>query len=342
MNTNKFRKALSTTLCALVCVSSAVSFSGCENEKTQTATPDQPTTSALPISTADEAGAVGSLKRLGIDPHTIDVEPNVYYDTKNEVGFQLENPQPGDTIAIIHTSMGDITLRFFPEQAPKAVTNFINLANDGKYNNTTFHRVIDDFIVQCGHIGNDPNNPNGISSYGTQFEDEFCDKLFNIRGAVSMVTTDADTNGSQFFINQTDAQAFADNGGWSKYEEWWSTAQTQLVNYKDSNLIKAFIQENKNTLYDTDIVPDEVRTLYERNGGNPNLDGAYNAVDMGNTVFAQVIAGMDTVDRIAAVKVDNDNKPKDNVVINSIEITTYSSNTQTSTNSQETTVKATE
>lgn len=334
MNTNKFRKALGISLCAVMCLSSALSFSGCENEKTQSATADEATTSALPVSTADEATAVSSLEKLGIDADTLGIEPNIYYDTQNNVGFQLDMPSEGDTIAIIHTTMGDITIRFFPTQAPKAVTNFINLAQDGKYNNTTFHRVINDFVVQGGHIGNDPDNPNGMSSYGSQFEDEFCDKLFNIRGAVSMVTTTADTNGSQFFINQTDTEAFAENGGWKNYEDWWETAKTQLTNYKDSNLLSAFIQENRNTLYDTEIVPDEVRALYETYGGNPNLDGAYSAVDMGNTVFAQVIDGMDIVDKIANVKVDEENKPEESIVITSIDITTYSSeNTQNTTTS---------
>ncbi len=71
-------------------------------------------------------------------------------------------------------------------------------------------------------------------------------------------------------------------------------------------------------------MPNEVRVLYETNGGNPYLDGAYNAVDRGHTVFAQVIDGMDVVDKIAVVKVDDDDKPVENVVIKSIDITTYS------------------
>ena len=100
----------------------------------------------------------------------------------------------------------------------------------------------------------------------------------------------------------------------------------------------AFIQKNGNNCYDTDIVPNEVRVLYETIGGNPYLDGAYNAVDRGHTVFAQVIDGMDVVDKIAVVKVDDDDKPVENVVIKSIDITTYSSQaTQTTSQSTGTT-----
>ena len=267
--------------------------------------------------------------------------PNIFYDKSDRIGFQLDMPKDGDTIAVIHTTQGDITLRFFPEQAPKTVTNFINLAKEGKYNNTTFHRVINDFIVQGGHIGNDENNPNGTSSYGSQFEDEFCDKLLNIRGAVSMANTSRDTNGSQFFINQTSKEAFNADGGWTKYEDWWKNVKTQLVNYKDSSLLSAFIQENGDKCYDTDIIGDEIRKIYELYGGNPNLDGAYNAVDRGNTVFAQVIAGMDVVDKIAGTKVDENYKPAENIVIESIEVKEYSSADATTAAQQQSTTQPT-
>jgi len=55
--------------------------------------------------------------------------------------------------AIIHTTLGDITLKFFPEVAPNHVNNFIELAKKGFYNGTTFHRVASKFGIQ----GGDPN-----------------------------------------------------------------------------------------------------------------------------------------------------------------------------------------
>ena len=76
--------------------------------------------------------------------------------------------------------------------------------------------------------------------------------------------------------------------------------------------------------YNTDIVPDDVKKLYERVGGNPTLDGAFNALDRGHTVFAQVFSGMDVVDKIAAVETDPlTNKPVNDVIIDSIEITAF-------------------
>ena len=66
-----------------------------------------------------------------------------------------------------------------------------------------------------------------------------------------------------------------------------------------------------------------MKKLYEKNGGNAYLDGAYNAVDRGNTVFAQVIEGMEVVDKIAAAQVDKDNKPLESIVIDSVELSEY-------------------
>lgn len=317
MKKNKHKKAIPAILCALIFLASAFSFSGCNNEEAQSNPTTEPATTAVSLtSTEDEANAKGILASLGIDAEMLGIEPDIHYDNDHEPGFQLEMPNEGDTIAIIHTSMGNITLRFFPEQAPKTVTNFINLAKDGKYDNSTFYRVIDDFMIQGG-------NQTQTSSYGSEFEDEFCDKLFNIRGAVAMANGGADNNGSQFFINQRDAQAFAENGGWETLEENWEAAKTQLINYKDSNLMQTFIQQYGTNCYDTEIVPDEVKKLYEVNGGNAHLDGAFNAVDRGHTVFAQVIDGMDVVDKIAAVKVNEESKPEEDVVIESVEITAY-------------------
>ena len=70
-------------------------------------------------------------------------------------------------------------------------------------------------------------------------------------------------------------------------------------------------------------MPDDVKKLYADNGGNPTLDGAFNAIDRGHTVFAQVYDGMDIVDKIAAVKVDDNSKPEKDIIIDSIEITDF-------------------
>ncbi|MCI8553622.1 MAG: peptidylprolyl isomerase [Clostridiales bacterium] len=113
---------------------------------------------------------------------------------------QLDRPAAGETIAVMHTSLGDISLRLFPEQAPKAVENFMTHAQNGYYDGLIFHRVIPDFMIQGGDP--DGNGTGGESIWGDSFEDEFDADLHNYRGALSMANAGPDTNGSQFFIVQ--------------------------------------------------------------------------------------------------------------------------------------------
>ncbi|MGY0337578.1 peptidylprolyl isomerase [Limosilactobacillus fermentum] len=100
--------------------------------------------------------------------------------------------------ATIKTNQGDIKLQLFPDQAPKTVKNFVELAKQGYYKGVIFHRVIPDFMIQ----GGDPTGAGagGKSIYGQAFEDEFSEELFNFKGALSMANAGPNTNGSQFFI----------------------------------------------------------------------------------------------------------------------------------------------
>ena len=82
--------------------------------------------------------------------------------------------------ATIKTNQGDIKLQLFPDQAPKTVKNFVELAKQGYYKGVIFHRVIPDFMIQ----GGDPTGTGagGESIYGQAFEDEFSEELFNFKG----------------------------------------------------------------------------------------------------------------------------------------------------------------
>ena len=114
--------------------------------------------------------------------------------------IQLSTPQKGDTLAVMHTNMGDIKIKLFPEKAPKTVENFVTHSKNGYYNGLKFHRVIPDFMIQ----GGDPrgNGTGGESIWGGSFPDEFDPELHNLRGALSMANSGPNTNGSQFFIVQ--------------------------------------------------------------------------------------------------------------------------------------------
>lgn len=98
--------------------------------------------------------------------------------------------------AKIITNKGDININLFSEKTPLTVANFSNLASKGFYNNLTFHRVIDNFMIQGGcPIGT------GVGGPGYQFEDEFVSELkHDSSGILSMANAGPGTNGSQFFI----------------------------------------------------------------------------------------------------------------------------------------------
>ncbi len=116
--------------------------------------------------------------------------------------LQLEKPISGDTVAIMHTTLGDIKIKLFKDETPKTFENFTTHAKNGYYNGLIFHRVIKDFMIQ----GGDPmgTGMGGESIWGTKFQDEFTPNLHNLRGALSMANAGPNTNGSQFFIVQAD------------------------------------------------------------------------------------------------------------------------------------------
>ena len=115
-------------------------------------------------------------------------------------------------IAELHTTAGQINIRFFPDVAPNHVKNFIDLAQQGFYNNTKFHRVIPGFMIQ----GGDPNTISGNpATWGTggspnNIKAEF-NKIPHKRGIVSMARAQSpDSASSQFFIVVADS-TFLDN-----------------------------------------------------------------------------------------------------------------------------------
>ena len=114
-------------------------------------------------------------------------ETNAETDTESTgeyVNLQAQMPEEGEEIAVIDTSKGVVKMRFFPEEAPKAVENFKTLAKDGYYDGLTFHRVIEDFMIQTG----DPTGTGtgGESCWGEDFEDEVSPNLHFYNGAVAM------------------------------------------------------------------------------------------------------------------------------------------------------------
>ena len=102
----------------------------------------------------------------------------------------------GHYLATFKTDKGDIVIELLADKAPVTVNNFVFLARAGYYDQTTFHRVLPDFMAQ----GGDPTGT-GTGGPGYRFQDEFHpDLTFAEAGLLAMANTGANTNGSQFFI----------------------------------------------------------------------------------------------------------------------------------------------
>ncbi|MBJ8349880.1 peptidylprolyl isomerase [Streptococcus zalophi] len=197
-------------------------------------------------------------------------------------------PQLSTTIADneaavkIVTSKGDITIKLFPELAPLAVENFLTHAKEGYYDGVIFHRVIDNFMIQTG-------DPKGD---GTGGESIWQGKDESIDAGNGFVNEPSD-----YLYNIRGALSMANAG-------------------PDTNGSQFFINQNtfdQTSKLDPRYFPKKIIQAYS-NGGNPSLDFQY-------TVFGQVIEGMDVVDSIASVPTDDKDKPQEDIVIKTIEIT---------------------
>ncbi|MEM0140355.1 MAG: peptidylprolyl isomerase [Ferroplasma sp.] len=100
------------------------------------------------------------------------------------------------TNVVLETSLGDIEIELFDNDMPVTAGNFKKLVEQGFYNNTIFHRVIPDFMIQ----GGDPTGT-GMGGPGYKIKDEFSKNNKNDRGTIAMANAGPNTGGSQFFIN---------------------------------------------------------------------------------------------------------------------------------------------
>lgn len=218
------------------------------------------------------------------------------FDFEAAANNQMSKPKNGETIAIIKVKdFGEMKVKFFENIAPKAVENFTTHAKNGYYDGLTFHRVIKEFMIQGGDP--DGNGMGGESIWGTGFGTELSYELVPYRGSLCMAMSSLPNSiGSQFFITQ------------ANYDE-----------------------EIKDLLASANY-PAGLINQYEKYGGYLSLYLQY-------TVFGQVYEGLDVLDKIANVKTKSvplvingvdygtqDDKPVNDVVIETIEITTYKEN----------------
>lgn len=234
-----------------------------------------------------------NLEKLGITKKNDATEETTTTDTtqSSEAKINLNSlvlPQLDKTIADnesavkMVTSEGTMTIKLFPELAPKAVENFMTHAKEGYYNKTKFHRVIKDFMIQ----GGDPKGTGvgGESIWQEEFAPEISNQLYHINGALAMARTNGDvsekTQGSQFYIVQNHQD----------------TADGLLIDDYPEKIIEAY-----------------------RNGGTPFLDKEYSV--FGQVIEGlDVIDKIANVEVEADASGGQPSKPKKDVTVKSIKI----------------------
>ena len=149
----------------------------------------------LPVITEDEDAKAEAMQEY--TEHTPNLDLPMF--------DQTSLPAEGEEVVVLHTTKGDITIRLFNDITPTLAKNFYTLAEEGKYTNVPFHRVIKDFMIQSGDYENG-NGTGGQSYTGKGLADEYSDKLNHINGAVACAKTGAPNSiGSQFYIVHNNA-----------------------------------------------------------------------------------------------------------------------------------------
>ncbi len=232
---------------------------------------------------------------------------------------------------IIETEYGDMKVELY-DDTPKHKKNFVKLVIDGFYDNLLFHRVIEGFMIQGGDPDSksaDPDKALGSGGPGYTIDAEIQDKYFHKKGALvtarkgDNVNPEKKSSGSQFYITQGKAytdeeldqlEDFINNSAKNKIIRKHLKKNPEieeiLGKYQEydefDKMDSVFNEIMSNYDVKTFKIPDEKREVYKKTGGVPNLDGDY-------TVFGEVIEGLEVIDKIAAVKIGERNRPVKNI-----------------------------
>ena len=250
--------------------------------------------------------------------------------------------QTNDTFVVMHTTMGDIKIKLYND-TPKHRDNFIKLVKEGTYNGLLFHRVIKDFMVQGGDVTskNAPINKSlGSGDLGYTIPAEFVyPKYFHKKGALSAARTSDEVNperessASQFYIVTGKVYSDSELAQMEKQKEgrlkqsifarlqkenaakikaaYQSGDKAELAIIRDTLVGKTELEAEKRK-EEAKLTPEQ-REVYKTIGGVPFLDNEY-------TVYGEVVEGLDVVDAIQNVKTNRQDRPLENVVIESVKI----------------------
>lgn len=207
------------------------------------------------------------------------------------------------------TDYGTIILRL-SDETPKHRNNFIKLVNQKAYDGVSFHRVINNFLIQTGDMGPD------TSGLSYMIDAEFRPNLLHKRGAVNAARMGDDENpgrssdGTQFTIIQGNTYNDSTLAIAEKRINTW-LAYNKVINKPEheSDLDKLDSLTNIELMtMDHYSFPEAHREIYKTLGGAAHLDQNY-------TVFGEVVKGMNIVDSIAGVETDSQDKPINDVRI---------------------------
>lgn len=241
-----------------------------------------------------------------------------------------ENPQFASSdgpYAVIHTTAGTVTVLLYPEQAPKAVENFVTLAQDGYYDGSSFYYTKRNELAQGGRPA-DPAEEKSI--WGEPFADEFDDGLHHFSGAVGMAGNGMNQNLSQFYLLVQDtkpedervipANLYMNELIRMRSEELNEKSLKQKMSDEDVQKFEADLNAEIQAI-GVDGVPGAYEERYEPVIGQyQKYGGAWN-LDYSHTVFGQIVEGMNVAKAITQVKVEaSTRKPKKDIVIERIEI----------------------
>lgn len=254
-----------------------------------------------------------------------------------------ENPQTAKSdgpYAIFHTTAGDITVILYPDQAPETVAYFISLAEQGYYNGSPFDYIDKDNTIQAGSKGTDEEKTAGEKTNGEMTAGEmtgaekspakeYDDGLHHFPGALAMAGGKTDAEKSQFYfiVNQEipEDQKLVSANLYMNELVRDGTLELNEKN-KESKMSEEEIKEYEDQLNQkiqsigTKGVPENVLQRYQTALDiYMKIGGAY-YLDYKSTVFGQVIKGLNVAEDLSKVHVDAVKKPKQELVVNSIEI----------------------
>ncbi len=250
--------------------------------------------------------------------------------------------QQTETIVAMHTSMGDIKLKLY-NGTPQHRDNFIKVVKEGQYEGLLFHRVIKDFMIQGGDVTSKDapmTKQLGAGDLGYTVPAEFnYPTYFHKKGALCAARTGDEVNperassASQFYIvtgkvykdgelNQMEKQLEMQlkqsifnrlqTENRDKIMEFYRSGQKQELSILRDTLIGKTELEAEKRKDEAKLSP-AVKEVYKTIGGVPFLDNQY-------TVFGEVIEGIETIDAIQNAKTNKQDRPTENIVIESIEI----------------------